>query len=72
MSRKNHSHKPRWAGHATEYIMLPNRPDLLRIIAEPNKTIYINGCADWWSSAEQTIVSPDDPLLVRIIGRQHG
>ena len=53
--------------YTTEYIRFPSRPDLLKIIAEPAKTIYINLCAGWWASGEHTIKNPGDPMLRRLM-----
>lgn len=66
MARKNRT-KDATPTYTTEYIHLPHRSDLKRIILEPTKTICINMDAMPWGR-EHTVKRFDDELL-RIIRR---
>ena len=61
--RRNHNH----VRYTTEYVSIPHRPDLVKVTAEPTRTVYINTTAAPWATAEYTIKRGDDPLLARIM-----
>ena len=53
--------------YTTEYVSVPHRPDLVKVTAEPTKTVYINTAAAPQAATEYTIKRGDDPLLARIM-----
>lgn len=55
------------SAYTTEYVHFPSRPDLVRVTAQPLKTVYINRDAAWWATSEYTIKSEHDPLLGRLM-----
>lgn len=73
MSRHNNSKRNRRRSVAdrfdTDYIELPEYPDIARVIAVPMKTIYINIAADMGAMEIYTAWSWCDKVLQKIVGR---
>lgn len=52
-----------------DYVNLPERPDLIRIIVKPYKTVYINLDADFWAD-DFYVVRNDDDKIMRMIAER--
>ena len=64
--RRNYARSKQKA-YTTEYVHLPALPHVLKVTAEPLKTVYINRDAAWWATSEQIIKNENDPLLGRLM-----
>lgn len=76
MARRNHPKHPKhtrksfFSDHYDlDYVSLPERPDLIRIIAKPYKTIYINLDADFLAD-DFYVVKDDDDKIMRMIAER--
>lgn len=52
--------------YTVEYVAITAQPDLVRVTAEPTKTVYINTAAAPWAAVEKVIKNADDPLLLKL------
>lgn len=76
MARRNHPKHPKHTRnnffsdrYDLDYVSLPERPDLIRIIAKPYKTIYINLDADFLADDFYVVQSDDDKIMRMIAER---
>ena len=73
MVRHNHPKHPRnpmfTDRYDLDYVSLPERPDLIRIIAKPLKTIYVNLDADFTADDFHVAKRLDDPIMRKIAER---
>ena len=70
MARRNTPKHPRrpvdTARYDMDYVFLPEHPRLMRIIAKPLKTIFINMDADFEADDTHVARSMNDPILRKI------
>lgn len=76
MARRNHPKHPKRTRknffsdrYDLDYVSLPECPGLIRIIAKPYKTIYINLDADFLAD-DFYVVRDDDDKIMRMIAER--